>query len=202
MKINRENYEAFLLDEQENNLSASEKQELDVFFQENTDLIPEREDHDSDFCLKDFPQDVFPYKENLLQKKSVFPVLLRVACVVIVFLLASGVYMLLRQDTNTEETKTACRTSKAKTPVTKAKKEPSDMGNIGSESNTMKPSAERKEIVFDTLYLVKDVEEPEDRYFSQQEKNYCLQIEILYTKEQKQDDLVPTNKMIMYETDN
>ena len=34
MEINRENYQAFLLDKQENSLSSEKEKELEVFFQE------------------------------------------------------------------------------------------------------------------------------------------------------------------------
>lgn len=197
MEINRENYQAFLLDKQENSLSSEKEKELEVFFQENPDLLSDKEEYVLDFRLTDFPQDVLPNKEDLYKKNiGLFAFLKYSAAAVLLFAVCT--YIIVKYNTNDDKvgsfTKTLSTTPKL------------NIENVNSKHPTHQSVVNnvltKKEIVFDTLFLERDEEDIKGEEESLKNEIYYEYIAIAYRDEVNKDNIIKTNKILTYENDN
>ncbi|MBQ4421085.1 MAG: hypothetical protein II878_06020 [Bacteroidales bacterium] len=200
MKISRKNYEAFLLDRQENTLSVEEEQELEDFFKDNADLISEQE-CDASFRLKDFPNDVLPNKEKLFKKNNTLYVLLKYSAVAAVLLFVCT-YLIVIYNTDNNKTNTFTKTLNIKQTAPK-----SNIENINNESNPLQPvvkniSTKEKEKVFDTLFLVRGNEDTTNKEQTLENKLYYEYIDIAYSDNLNEGNVIRTNKILTYEKNN
>lgn len=201
-EINRENYQAFLLDRQENNLSPEREQELETFFKDNPDLLSEEEDCDLAFRLKEFPNDVFVNKEKLFKKKAIKTTFFQYGSAAALLLLAICTYFFVRQGLDNNKTTPLTKTLNKNKPALKTDTKPLDTKQQHIHSELNHALGVENEIVFDTLYLVREDVDNEDEEQYKENRIYYEYIAIGYDDNMNVNKGIKTNKILTYEKDN
>src|SRR5574344_2419258 len=134
-KITKENYEAYLLDKAEGNISNEDLVELDAFLKENPELKPKENEYDENIRAIYNSSIHYPNKESLIKKQTtIIPFIIRItsiaACLVLVVVLSLFVFN--KQDIKQVEKQTDSENIKDKS-------EKSVVNNEKSEIKTNRP---------------------------------------------------------------
>jgi hypothetical protein len=119
-KITKENYEAYLLDKAEGNISNEDLLALDAFLNENPKLKPKENEYDENIKAIYNSYIHYPNKETLLRKPAtIIPFIIRVtsiaACLALVVVLSLFVF-------HKQETKQVAKQIKSEKIIMKSEK--------------------------------------------------------------------------------
>ncbi|MCH3923758.1 MAG: hypothetical protein LKE30_02410 [Bacteroidales bacterium] len=203
-KITKENYEAYLLDKAEGNISNEDLVELDAFLKENPELKPKENEYDENIRAIYNSSIHYPNKESLIKKQTtIIPFIIRItsiaACLVLVVVLSLFVF-------NKQDIKQVAKQTDSEN--IKDKSEKSVVNNEKSEIKTNRPIIKRKEekkqivdnVVSNAITLQKDTIKQEKKQDIKKNDN-AVQVNYLVTYEKgKEIDTVYiyTNQLITY----
>lgn len=203
-KITKENYEAYLLDKAEGNISNEDLVELDAFLKENPELKPKEDEYDENIRAIYNSSIHYPNKESLIKKHAtIIPFIIRVtsiaACLVLVVVLSLFVF-------NKQDIKQVAKQTDSEN--VKVKSEKSVVNNEKSEIKTNRPIIKRKEekkqivdnVVSNAITLQKDTIKQEKKQDIKKNDN-AVQVNYLvtYEKEREIDTVyIYTNQLITY----
>lgn len=98
--ITKENYEAYLLDKAEGNLSEQLLKELEFFLKANPQLQPEEDAYDEAFVMKYDSYEPLPYENELLKKPVIIPLVWKTVSIAASIALLIGVFFFLQPNNN------------------------------------------------------------------------------------------------------
>src|SRR5574344_1278479 len=203
-KITKENYEAYLLDKAEGNISKEDLVELDAFLKENPELKPNEDEYDENIRAIYNSSIHYPNKESLIKKHAtIIPFIIRVtsiaACLVLVVVLSLFVFN--KQDIKQVAKQTDSEKIKVKSEknvVNNEKREIKDNRTI------IKRKEEKKQIVdnvvSNAITLQEDTIKQEQKQDIKKNDN-AVQVNYLvtYEKEKEIDTVyIYTNQLITY----
>lgn len=200
MDITRKNYEAFLLDKIEDNLSMEDNKKLEEFFIKNPDIKPNEDEYDEKICLKDFPKEEFPNKSKLLHKTTKYNIFIKVAVSVAIFVGIFATYLIINNsNNNNEKNNLLSSTIKIKN---KENKQPQKQKENPKKSYYTKKHTKDRNNIYDTLYLTKieeNTETSEDLLFI---TNACKNIIVYGSEKQENENIIKSNTILTYEKNN
>lgn len=207
VKITKENYEAFLLDMAEGNLSKANEELLNVFLLENPELMPLNDEYDPNICIKNFPNDVFPNKNRLLFATRRKNIIIRYISAAAILLLIVGISLFINYNSHFTKTNPINYTAKSQNNIQTSQENKLNaenkeiiMANNFIETPIKEIITTQEEIIFDTLKLVRvknEIDSAEEIYITQ---NQSIEIRIDGGNSFENENIIPTNKILTYET--
>lgn len=196
-KITKENYEAYLLDKAEGNISNEDLLALDAFLNENPKLKPKENEYDENVKAIYNSSIHYPNKETLLRKPAtIIPFIIRVtsiaACLVLVVVLSLFVF-------HKQETKQVAKQIKSEKRI---------VNNEKSEIKNNRPIIKRQEVkkkisnnvIPNTITLQKDtIMQDKEQEMKKNDNEVQVNYLVTYEKEVKIDTVyIYTNQLITY----
>lgn len=196
-KITKENYEAYLLDKAEGNISNEDLLALDAFLNENPELKPKEDEYDENIKAIHNSSIHYPNKETLMKKQAtIIPFIIRVtsiaACLALVVVLSLFVF-------HKQDIKQVAKQIKSEKIKVKSEK---------SEIKNNRPIIKRQEVkkqivnnvVFNTPTLQKDtIMQEKEQEIKKNDNGVQVNYLVTYEKEVKIDTVyIYTNQLITY----
>jgi hypothetical protein len=203
-KITKENYEAYLLDKAEGNISNEDLLALDAFLNENPKLKPKENEYDENIKAIYNSYIHYPNKETLLRKPAtIIPFIIRVtsiaACLALVVVLSLFVF-------HKQETKQVAKQIKSEKIIMKSEK--IIVNNEKSEIKNNRPIIKRQEVkkqivnnvIPNTPTLQKDtIMQEKEQEVKKNDNGVEVNYLVTYEKEVKIDTVyIYTNQLITY----